>query len=378
MMDLSIAARTEAVLGAVLLISVLFGAIGRASHFCTLGALGDWVHFGDTARLRMWALAAGVGVLGFHTLVALGLVQSDWTIYGTSLWLWGSALVGGALFGVGMVLSSGCPSKTLIRLGGGNLKSVVVLLVMGLTAWMTMRGLTAVWRVASVDRLALELPVSQTLSELLVWWTGLGRTTLAEWVGVVAGGGLVTWAVSTPEGRTREVLLGGLGMGALVVLVWWVTGVFGHIAEHPETLQEDFLGSANHRMEGLSLVSPLALGLEWLIFYSDQSRTLSLGVVALIGIPVGAALHAILTRSVCWEGFHDVPDLRRHLIGAALMGVGGVTAMGCSIGQGLTGLSTLGLTSLTAVFGIVVGAVPTLRYLAWRVEQDALALEGAN
>jgi len=375
MMDLSIAARTEIVLSAVLLISVLFGAIGRASHFCTLGALGDWVHLGDLARLRMWALAAGLGILGFHGLVASGRVQPDWTIYGNSIWLWGSALAGGAVFGAGMVLSSGCPSKTLIRLGGGNLKSVVVLLVMGLTAWMTMRGLTAVWRVASVDRLALELPVSQTLSELLVWQTGLSRQTLSAAVGVVTGGGLMVWAVATPEGRTREVLLGGLGIGALVVFVWAVTGVFGHVAEHPETLQEDFLGSANHRMEGLSLVSPLALGLEWLIFYSDHSRTLSLGVVALIGIPVGAGLHAIFTRSLCWEGFHDVPDLRRHLIGAALMGVGGVTAMGCSIGQGLTGLSTLGLTSLTAVFGIVIGAVPTLRYLAWRVEQDALALE---
>jgi uncharacterized membrane protein YedE/YeeE len=378
MMDLSIAARTDIVLLAVLVISVLFGLIGRASHFCTLGALGDWVHFGDLARLRMWALAAGIGTLGFHALVALGLVLPEWTIYGSSIWLWGSALVGGALFGAGMVLSSGCPSKTLIRLGGGNLKSVVVLLVMGLSAWMTMRGLTAVWRVATVDQLALELSASQTLSELLAGWTGMDRQTLAAWVGLGVGGGLVAWVIVSPEGQTREVLLGGLGIGGLVVAIWWVTGVFGHLAEHPETLQEDFLGSINHRMEGLSLVSPLALGLEWLVFYSDRSRTLSLGIVAVIGIPLGSALHATWTRSLCWEGFHDVPDLRRHLLGAVLMGVGGVTAMGCSIGQGLTGLSTLGLTSLTAVFGIVVGAVPTLRYLAWRVEQDALALGEAN
>lgn len=319
----------------------------------------------------MWALAAGVAVAGFNGMVALGWVQAANTVYGGPRWLPVSAVAGGLLFGFGMVLASGCGSKTLVRVGGGNLKSLVVLLVMGLTGWMTLRGLTAVLRVNTVDRLAIDLPASQDLPSLLALASGRPVDLLAGLCAVVAGGGLVAWALARPEGRHPQVLAGGLGTGVLVLALWWVTGRLGFVPEHPETLEPTFLATASQRMESFSFVAPVAQALEWLVFYSDSSRRIGVGMVAVAGVLAGALAAALATRTFRWEGFQDVADLGRHLLGAACMGVGGVTAMGCTFGQGLSGLSTLGLTSLMAVAAILAGAVAGLRFLMWQLERQA-------
>jgi hypothetical protein len=269
------------------------------------------------------------------------------------------------------VLASGCGSKTLVRVGGGNLKSLVVLLVMGLTAWATLRGITAVLRVISVDRLAIELPVSQDLPSLMAYLTGGSVQMLAALCAVVVGGGVLLWALARPEGRHPQVLAGGVGTGLLVLAMWWTTGRFGFVAEHPETLEPTFLATASQRMEAFSFVAPVAQALEWLVFFSDRSRTVGVGMVVVAGVLSGAAAAALVTRTFRWEGFQDVSDMGRHLAGAALMGVGGVTAMGCTFGQGLSGLSTLGLTSLVAVPAILGGAVLGLRFLTWQLERQA-------
>ena len=362
---------TAQVLWAVFAWAFLLGALVRQTHFCTMGAVADIVNLGDWSRMRMWALAAGVAIAGFNGMVALGLVQAADTVYGGPRWLIGSALVGGLMFGFGMVLASGCGSKTLVRVGGGNLKSLVVLLVMGLTAWATLRGLTAVLRVHSVDLVAMELPVSQDLPSLLAHATGLSVKSLAALCAAVLGGGTVWWALARPEGRHPQVLLGGLGTGLLVLAMWWTTGRFGFVLEHPETLEPTFLATASRRMEAFTFVAPVAQAMEWLVFFSDSSRTLGVGVVSTAGVIVGAAASALVTRTFRWEGFQDVTDMGRHLVGAVLMGVGGVTAMGCTFGQGLSGLSTLGLTSLVAVPAILGGAVLGLRFLTWQLERQA-------
>ncbi|ACB34208.1 protein of unknown function DUF395 YeeE/YedE [Leptothrix cholodnii SP-6] len=362
---------TAQVLWAVFLLALLYGAIAERSHFCTMGAVADVVNFGDWRRLHMWALAAGVVTIGFNLMVAAGWVSADKTLYGGSRWQWASALVGGALFGFGMVLASGCGSKNLVRLGGGNLKALVVLLVMGLSAWMTLRGLTAMWRVETVDRWAVSLPGSQDLPSLIAAGYGGSTPDVALVVGTVVGTALLAWALWARPGRDAGLLLGGIGIGAVVLAVWWVSGRFGHLAEHPETLEEAFLGTASRRMEALSFVTPVAQGLEWLIFYSDQGRRLSTGVVAVCGLVAGSWLVNIRQKSFRWEGFGDSADTARHLIGATMMGIGGVTAMGCTIGQGLSGLSTLGLTSLVAVAAIIAGAVAGLRFLNWQLERAA-------
>jgi hypothetical protein len=273
------------------------------------------------------------------------------------------------MFGFGMVLASGCGSKTLVRLGGGNLKSLLVFLVLGLTAFATLKGVTAVWRVATVDRVALTLAGGQDLPSLLAGAIGMARPTLALVLGLVLGGGLLVWALARPDGRGGEVLLGGVVTGAVIAAIWWVSGNLGHVAEHPQTLEEVFLATNSQRMESLSFVSPIAYTIDWFIFFSDKSKVLTLGIVTTIGVVVGSAIVALATRTFRWEGFGGVEDTANHLVGAALMGVGGVTALGCTIGQGLSGLSTLSLGSMIALLGIMGGAVLALRWQIKRLER---------
>jgi hypothetical protein len=148
-----------------------------------------------------------------------------------------------------------------------------------------------------------------------------------------------------------------------------VSGRLGYVAEDPNTLEEVFLATNSKRMEAMSMVAPIGYLLDWLMFYSDTSKLLSLGIVSVLGVVVGAAVVALLERSFRWEGFGSVEDTANHLVGAVLMGVGGVTAMGCTIGQGLSGVSTLSLGSFLALVGIGAGAVAALRYQVWRMEK---------
>ena len=371
MQDIDIAALSRSVLWAAFALAVIFGAIAQRTHFCTMGAVSDIMTMGDWSRMRMWVAAMGVAMIGFNTMVALGWVQAANTVYGGPRFIWLSALTGGALFGFGMVLASGCGSKTLVRIGGGNLKSLVVFLVLGIAAFATLRGLTAVLRVATVDAVAFEFPGGQDLPSLLAASTGVARGTLAALIGIGLGGALLAWALLRREGRSADNLLGGLGIGAVIAALWWVSGRLGHVAEHPETLQEAFLATNSQRMESLSFVAPVAYTIDWLIFFSDKSKALTIGIVSCAGVVLGSALYALATRSFRWEGFRDARDTAHHLIGAALMGVGGVTALGCTIGQGLSGLSTLSLTSFVAVAAIIAGAVAGLKYQFWLVERSA-------
>jgi hypothetical protein len=199
-----------------------------------------------------------VAVLGFNLAVAAGWLQAGWSIYGGRRWLWASALVGGLLFGFGMVLASGCGSRNLVRLGAGNLKSLVVLLVLSITSWATLKGVTAVLRAGTVDRLALELPVGQDLPSLLAHATGLAQPLLAAGLALLIGGGLIGWALARPEGRSPVALAGGLLIGLLLLALWAVSGGLGHVLEHPDTLEEAFLGTLTGRMEAFTFVAPAA------------------------------------------------------------------------------------------------------------------------
>ena len=156
----------------------------------------------------------------------------------------------------------------------------------------------------------------------------------------------------------------------MIGALWWVSGRLGHVAEDPATLEEAFLGTNSRRMESLSMVAPVAYTLDWLLFYSDKSKLLTLGIVSVVGVVVGSALAALLGRSFRWEGFGGIEDVANHLAGGLLMGVGGVTALGCTIGQGLSGISTLSLGSFIALAGIVAGALLALRWQNWRLDRS--------
>jgi uncharacterized protein len=369
--DVDLQSLSTQVLWAGFVLAVLFGAIAQRTHFCTMGAVSDIINMGDWSRMRMWALAIGVAMIGFNGMVAFGWIDASKSIYAGPRFIWLSALVGGVMFGFGMVLASGCGSKTLVRLGGGNLKSLVVFIVLGLAAYATLRGITAVARVASVDAVFVATPQGQDLPSLLAAATGASKTTLAAVLGLGLGGILAGWALARPEGRTPDALLAGLGIGALVAGLWWVSGRLGHVAEDPNTLQEAFLATNSQRMESFTFVAPIAYTVDWLILFSDKSKLLTVGIVSTAGVVVGSALYSVATRSVRWEGFRGAQDTADHLIGAVLMGVGGVTALGCTIGQGLSGLSTLSLTSFVAFAAILLGAVAGLRFQIWRVERSA-------
>ena len=359
------------VLWATFALAVVFGAIAQRTHFCTMGAVADIVNMGDWTRMRMWLMAMGVAMIGFNTMVWLGWVQAGQSVYAGPRLVWLSHLLGGLLFGFGMVLASGCGSKTLVRIGGGSLKSLVVFFVLAVAAYATLRGITAVARVASVDAVVLNLASGQDLPSLLAHASGGAKGAWALALGLVIGGLLIAYALARPEGRSADVLLAGLGLGAVIVGVWWVSGRLGHLAEHPVTLEEVFLATNTQRMESLTFVAPMAYTVDWLILFSDKSKVLTVGIVSTLGVVVGSALVALATRGFRWEGFGGTEDTANHVVGAVLMGVGGVTALGCTVGQGLSGVSTLALGSFIALAGIMAGAVAALRYQVWRLDHGA-------
>lgn len=361
---------TQEVLWASFFLAVAFGALVQRTGFCTMGAISDMVALGESTRMRQWALAAGTAVVVFALFAATGVLRPAQTLYASPRWLWLSALVGGTLFGFGMVLSSGCISKTLVRVGGGNLKSLVVLLVAAVSGFATLKGLTAVWRVATVDRVYVDLGANADLPTLVARAAGTPVAATSLVLGLVVGGVLLAWALLGRERLAPRDLAAGFGVGLLVSALWWVTGHLGHVAEHPQTLEETWIATTTGRAEAFSFVAPAAFALDWLMFFSDTGKRITVGIVSVAGVVLGALAVSLWRRSFRWEGFGGTGDLGHHLAGGVLMGVGGVTAMGCSIGQGVTGLSTLSLTSIVAAAAIVGGGVLGVRYQTWRLERD--------
>jgi uncharacterized membrane protein YedE/YeeE len=371
MTTVELASLTQQVLWASFFVAMSFGAVVQRTGFCTMGAVADVVTMGDWTRMRQWGLAAGVAMIGFGVLAWTGLVSPEKTLYASNRWIWLSALVGGGIFGFGMVLASGCASKALVRVGGGNLKSLVVVLVVGIAAFATLKGVTAVWRTQTVDRIAREFDTQATLPALMAraFAADLGVASLV--LGLALGGALVAWAFASREFRAANNVLAGLGVGATVLAMWWVSGHMGFVPEHPETLEAVFLATNSTRSEAFSFVSPVAFTLDWLMFYSDTNKLLTVGIVSVFGVIAGSAVMALARRSFRWEGFGGTSDLAHHLVGAVLMGVGGVTAMGCSIGQGVSGVSTLSATSIVAVLAMIAGAAAGVKYQVWRLERVA-------
>ncbi|MNZ93769.1 putative inner membrane protein [compost metagenome] len=329
-----------------------------------MGAISDAVYLQDWQRMRQWAVAVGVAMCGFTALVLWGGVAVGDTLYASGQLLWLSALVGGLLFGAGMVLASGCSARNLTRLGGGSLKALVVLMVMGLAAFATLKGITAVARVRWLDSAQLQFSTLALLPELLAQASGWSVFATRLGLGLGLGALLVLIGLSPGKRADRSVLLGGAVVGLGVTAAWWLSGHVAEIAEHPETLEHLYATTYSGRIEAFSFVTPVAHTLDWLLFFSDKNKVLTWGIVSACGMVAGGFVHALWRRDFQWQGFASTQDLTRHLLGAVLMGVGGVTAMGCTVGQGISAVSLLSLGSFIAIAGIVAGAVGMLRYLA--------------
>lgn len=350
-------------------LAFIFGAVANRVNFCTMGAITDVVTFGDRRRMRMWILAIAVAVAGTAALQANGLIDVSKSIYTSPRVSWLSHIIGGFLFGFGMTLASGCGSKTLIRAGAGNLKSFVVLAFLGIAAYMTLRGLFAPFRVFVLDPIQLDTGAKISTLPVLMTVAGAAARVIVPAAIVIA---LLTYVFASRDFRASpEMIVGGIVVGAVIIGGWYVSGHLGYLPEDPQTLEEKFVATNSGRMESYSFVAPVAYSLEWLLLWTDSSRVLTFGIAGVLGMLAGSAAMAVATRTFRWEGFGSVEDVANHVVGGVLMGFGGVTALGCTIGQGLTGVSTLAVGSILAFFAIVAGCVAAIRYQTWRVERSS-------
>ena len=358
------------VLVAVFFLSAVLGAVMRETRFCTMGAISDIVYVGDWMRMRQWLAAIGVAMCGFALLAHIGWVKPADTIYAMRRVLWLSSIVGGLMFGIGMVLASGCGARNLTRVGGGSLKSLVVLIVMAVAAFATLKGITSVPRAQYLESVFVELPYLTLLPEWLAA-SGMASVDTLRWMlGCGIGAVLIVVGFGVPRsGRDWPVLIGGLLVGACVAAAWALSGHVGEVQEHPETLEHLYATTYTGRIEAFSFVAPVAHVLDWLLFFSDRAKVLTWGVVAVFGMVFGALVQSLVRREFRWQGFADMADLARHLVGAVLMGIGGVVAMGCTVGQGLSAISMLQIGSFISVAAIVAGAVIALRAQQWWLER---------
>ncbi|MBT9598438.1 MAG: YeeE/YedE family protein [Vitreoscilla sp.] len=355
-------------------LALVFGAIANRSNFCTMGAVSDVVNMGHWGRMRMWLLAIAVAVAGASALHLAGLVDLRQSIYQRPSLNWLSLLLGGAVFGVGMSLAGGCANKNLVRVGGGSLRALVVLTFLAISSYMTLKGLFGQWRASWLDPVMFDLSAlglkDQSLASLVGRITGLEPAKALGGTAAVMVLGLLAFVFKDARFRANGAqVLGGVVIGALVVGGWYLTGHLGH-GENPETMEIVYFATNTRTLESMSFVAPLAYTLELLMLWTDASLHVSYGIATACGVVLGSAAYALATGKFRWEGFASLHDLRDQLAGAVLMGFGGVTAAGCTVGQGLTGMSTLAIGSFIALTGIVGGSAATLKYIIWRESRD--------
>jgi uncharacterized protein len=329
-----------------LLIGLVYGGVGLLSGFCLLSSLRGWWAGGDSRLIRTYALAVGVAIAAAQLLAARGIVDFGKTIYLQPSFSAPLMFVGGMLFGYGMVLANGCGSRALVLLGRGNLRSFVVVIVLGITAQMTLKGLVAPARIAL-------LQTSQSAPQVislpaLISSLGIGETFARTLAVFVVAGALIIFALAHAQfQRSLGQIAAGIAVGLLVTAGWFATGYLG---------ADDFNPTA---VTSLTFIAPIADGVQYAMFSTGLS--LNFGITIVAGVFAGSLLTALVTGRFHLEGFTSPRHMLRSIGGAALMGAGGAMAYGCSVGQGLTGLSTLALASFVAVAGILLGTAAGLR-----------------
>ncbi len=340
-----------AVLGFI--IASVFGFVGNKTHFCSMGAISDVINMGSKGRLGAWFLAIGIAILGAQFLFLRGLVDLNASIYlSPNLYIL-SYILGGILFGIGMTLAAGCGQRNLIRVGGGNLKALVVILVLGITAYMTMRGLLAVVRLNWVYAVNADLTAQGINDQSLFSYIGaLLNLEDIVWIrrigGFLVAFGFIAYAFKHKEFRTSfDNILAGAVIGACVITAWYVTGYIGQDDFDPVTPQ------------GMAFIGPTGNTISYLMTFTGAQ--INFGIAVALGMIAGSFLYAIVSNSFRIETFSNRSEMISHLIGAVLMGFGGVLSFGCTIGQGVTGMSTLAIGSFLALASIIFGSALTMK-----------------
>ncbi|HGG59329.1 MAG TPA: YeeE/YedE family protein [Gammaproteobacteria bacterium] len=385
-------------LGSTLVASIILGAVVNKTNFCTMGAISDAVNIGDLGRFRAWLLAIAIATLGVTVLEFSGVisVSSAFPPYRNGQLIIGENLLGGLLFGIGMTLASGCGNKTLVRIGGGNLKSIVVFAIIALVAWYMINPLPG---------------SDQTLFSLLFYhWIRAASIPLSgeQDIGALLGGdnkryfrlgaGLLVSALlfiyvfrSRAFRRSFDNILGGVVIGLIVLSGWYVTsGIQINADDSLYTLASyyeewDMLSDSEAGKPALgrsvspqsyTFINPIGQTYGYLK-EGLRSNLVSFGLVAVLGVVLGSLLWSLMSRSFRLEWFASWRDFITHAIGAMLMGVGGVLALGCTIGQGISGFSTLALGSILTLGAIILGSALTMKVQYYKLvyEEEASFLK---
>lgn len=324
---------------------ILLGLAARLGRFCTLGAVEDLVYGGSDLRLRMWVLAIGAAIVGSFGLLAIGAVAMDQSFYLSSAWSPLASIVGGLAFGYGMALAGNCGYGAVARLGGGDLRSFVIVAVMGVTAYATISGPFAHLRLwlFPPQNMALE---PQGVAHLIGNLTGA-----PVWlIGIVIGCGLISIALASATLRKdRAAIFWSLVVGLAAISAWAATSWIA---------RNGFDGTP---VVGHTFAAPI--GETILYFMTSTGQTLSFAIGSVAGVCIGAFIGSLIKGHFRWEACEDPRELRRQIFGAGLMGVGAVIALGCSIGQGLSAFSLLAFSAPLTCGAILAGCWIGLRQL---------------
>ncbi len=361
-------------------IALIFGALANKVNFCTMGAVADWANFGDLNRMRSWVLAIAFTVIGVGVLEYLGIIDMSLTAsndtstppYRFTTFVWLRHLVGGVMFGIGMSLASGCGNKTLVRLGEGNLKSLVVLLmIMAGASLMFFTSFDYDVFLQWMNPLSIDFgdmgASGQDIASIIAITTGSDDSaTLRLLVPLTVGGIQLVWVFMSAEFRKQWLLIfTGFIVGGLALLCWYLTAGPGGL----ELIEEiEFMDVPPYASgaQSVTFIGPTA-HLAQYIYRGFDFAYLSLGVVLLAGVVTGSFVYTLIFRRIRIEWFVAWDDFFRHIIGGLLMGIGGVLALGCTIGQGITGFSTMALGSFVSITGIVVSSMMTMKFQYYRM-----------
>ena len=354
-------------------LAFILGIVATKTNFCTMGAVSDIVNIGDTGRMRTWVFAIGAAILGVLVLGQFGLVDMSLTAsndtsnppYRTPVFAWPRNVLGGIIFGIGMTLGSGCGNKTILRIGGGNLKSFFVLFAMGAAAYlMIFTNFSYDFFISWMEPAFVDLGNydidNQSIGSMISGFGGFDENITSLLVGSLLGVMLIQWAVSSKDfTRSFDNILAGIVVAGVVVAAWWVTaGEMGvELLDEVEMMDErPFAAGA----QSFTFVQPSAHLIRW-IETGFSSQLITFALVAGSGVLVGAFAYSLVMRKFRIEWFSSWKDFLSHIVGGFLMGVGGVLAMGCTIGQAVTGASTLALGSFITFAAIVFGSALTMK-----------------
>lgn len=379
------------------ILAFIIGAIANKTNFCTMGAVSDMVNMGDYSRFRAWLLAIAVAMSGVVILEFSGLLSADSSFppYRDTQIIWLENLLGGLLFGIGMTLASGCGNKTLVRIGGGNIKSVMVLMVIGVVAfYMTNpfpgsdKTLYSVLFYDWVSPLSVSLNSTSDIGSLI---SSESATLVRLITGLLIVSLLVVYIFKSAEFRSGlDNILGGLVIGLAVLAAWYVSSNIIIDAEG-ETLslgayyQEwDMLADSEEgkpsmgrplSTQSFTFINPMAQSYGYSMSGFNNVH-LSFGILSVLGVILGSFLWSIVSKGFRFEWFASVKDFFMHFIGAVLMGLGGTLALGCTIGQAITGISTLAVGSVIVFIAILLGSSLTMKMQYYKMlYEDASLLD---